>query len=54
VILVIAKAYDTVDRSFLSRIMEAVGCGRPMARWVQLLLSDTQASTVVYSHVSKA
>jgi hypothetical protein len=54
VILDIAKAYDTVDRSFLFRIMEAAGCGRPMLRWVQLLLSDTRAYTVVNSHVSKA
>jgi exonuclease III len=32
VILDIAKAYDTVDRSFLFRIMAAAGCGRPMVR----------------------
>jgi hypothetical protein len=54
VILDIAKAYDTVDRSFLFRIMEAAGCGRPMLRWVQLLLSDTRAYTVVSGHVSQA
>jgi hypothetical protein len=30
VILNIAKAYDTVDRSFVFRIMEAAGCGRPI------------------------
>jgi hypothetical protein len=53
-ILDIAKAYDTVDRSFLFRIMEAAGCERPMVRWVQLLLSDTRTYTVVHSHVSKA
>jgi hypothetical protein len=29
VILDIAKAFDTVDRSFVFRIMEAAGCGRP-------------------------
>jgi hypothetical protein len=49
VILNIAKAYDTVDWSFLFRIMEAAGCGRPMVRWVQLLLSDTRAYTMVGS-----
>jgi hypothetical protein len=54
VILDIAKAYDTVDRSFLFRIMEAAGCGRPIVRWVQLLLSDTRAYTMVHGHVSKA
>jgi hypothetical protein len=54
VILDIAKAYDTVDRSFLFRIMEAARCGRHMLRWVQLLLSDTRAHTVVNGHVSKA
>jgi hypothetical protein len=43
VILDIVKAYDTVDGSFLFRIMEAAGCGRPMVRWVQLLLSDISA-----------
>jgi hypothetical protein len=54
VILDIAKAYDTVDRSFLFHIMAAAGCGRPMVRWVQLPLSDTRAYTVVHRHVSKA
>jgi hypothetical protein len=54
VMLDIAKAYDTVDRSFMFGIMEAAGCGRPMARWVLLLLSDTRAYTVVHVHVSKA
>jgi hypothetical protein len=43
VILDIAKAYDTVDRSSLFRTMVAAGCGRPMAWWVHLLLSDTRA-----------
>jgi hypothetical protein len=67
----IAKAFDTVDRSFSFRIMEAAGCGRPMPhgwvmrndpcgrpmqrlRWVQLLLSDTRAYTVVNGHVTKS
>jgi hypothetical protein len=40
VILGIAKAYNTVDRSILLRIMEAAGCGRPLLRWVQLLVSN--------------
>jgi hypothetical protein len=52
VILDIAKAYDTMDRSFLFRIMEAAGYGRPMVQWVQLLLSDTRVYTVVHGHVS--
>jgi hypothetical protein len=52
VILDIAKAYDTLDRSFLFRIMAAAG--RPMVRWFQLLLSDTRAYTIVHGHVSKA
>jgi hypothetical protein len=42
VILDIAKAYDTVDRSFLFHIIAAAGCGQPMVQWVQLLLSGTQ------------
>jgi hypothetical protein len=51
VILDIAKAYGTVDRSFLFRIMQTAGCGRSIVRWVQLLLSDTRAYTVVYGRL---
>jgi hypothetical protein len=50
VILGVAKAYDTVDRSFLFRIMEAAGRGRPMPRWVQ----RHSCMAVVNGHVSKA
>jgi hypothetical protein len=44
VILNISKAYDTVDRSFLFRIMEAAGCRRPMLRG-----SSCCAATFVHS-----
>jgi hypothetical protein len=54
VILDIAKAYDALDRFFLFRIMAAAGCGRPMVRWVQVLLSDTRAYAIGHGHVSKA
>ena len=47
-----AKAYDTVDRSFLLQVMGAMGAGGGMAAWVRTLLSDTQAMAVVNGHVS--
>lgn len=47
-----AKAYDTVDRSFLLAVMGEMGAGGGMAAWVRTLLSDTQAVAVVNGHVS--
>jgi hypothetical protein len=35
------------DRPFLLRIKEAARRGRPMLRWVQLLISDTRAPSLV-------
>ena len=37
------KAYDTVDRSFLLKVMEVMGCGPRFRRTVKLLLADTRA-----------
>jgi hypothetical protein len=41
VILDVPKAYDNVSWPFLFRITASDGCGQPMLRWGQLLLSDT-------------
>jgi Reverse transcriptase (RNA-dependent DNA polymerase) len=54
VMLDIAKAYDTVDRAFLLRIMRAHGAFAGMRSWVELLLRDTDASTCVRGHSSRA
>jgi hypothetical protein len=48
----IAKAFDTGDRRFLVRLMEAMGASQGMVGWVELLLSDTAASAVVNGAVS--
>ncbi|PNW81490.1 hypothetical protein CHLRE_06g246958v5 [Chlamydomonas reinhardtii] len=37
------KAYDTVDRTFLSEAMEAAGAGPNLRGWVHTLLADTRA-----------
>jgi exonuclease III len=42
-----AKAYDTVDRSFLREVMEAMGAGEGLLQWVGTLLSDTHAMALV-------
>lgn len=48
-----AKAYDTIDRSFLYQVMEVMGVGEGFLGWVKMLLSDTYACAVVNGHVSK-
>ena len=40
----IAKAFDTVDRSFLFDAMAALGASPGMVNWARLLLHDTRAS----------
>ena len=54
VLLDIAKAYDTVDRTFLYQVMRAHGADDGMVRWVQLLLQDTRALACIQGHVSRA
>lgn len=48
-----AKAYDTIDREFLYRVMECMGAGAPFIRWVKMLLHNTRACAVVNGHVSR-
>ena len=48
----VAKAYDTVDRSFLQRVMAAMGAGPALASWVATLLHDTRARAVVNGFAS--
>ena len=46
------KAYDTVDRAFLLAVMESLGAGPDLLRWVGLLLSDTRARALVNGFIS--
>lgn len=46
------KAYDTVDRSFLLRVMEATGAGGGFVDWIRTLLTNTNAAASVNGHVS--
>jgi exonuclease III len=41
------KAYDTVNRAFLLRILSEFGVGAGFIKWVSMLLSDTRALAVV-------
>jgi Reverse transcriptase (RNA-dependent DNA polymerase) len=41
------KAYDTVNRDFLLRILSEFGVGAGFVKWVSLLLFDTRALAVV-------
>jgi hypothetical protein len=52
-VLDIAKAYDTVGRGFLVRVMRAQGASEGMIRWVTLLLSDPRAVARVGGCVSR-
>ena len=49
-----AKAYDTVDRSFLYQAMEVLGLGGGLLAWVRALLTGTKAMAIVNGHVSLA
>ena len=49
-----AKAYDTVDRSFLFEAMDALGLGAGLQAWVRALLTGTRAMAVVNGHASLA
>lgn len=48
-----AKAYDTVDRDFLLAIMETLGAGTQLLRWVRLFLQCTNARAQVMGRLSK-
>ena len=47
-----SKAYDTCRRLFLKKIMETVGAGPDLLRWVDILLSDTFNACMVNGHIS--
>ena len=47
------KAYDTVDRAFLLKVMRELGLGAGFLRWSQLLLSGTRAAALVNGHLSR-
>ena len=48
-----AKAYDTVDRSFLFAAMRTMGAGEQLVRWAQMLLTNTQARACVNGYESE-
>ena len=41
----ISKAYDTLDRDFIFRIMHTMGSSPGMVNWARILLHNTRAST---------
>ena len=45
------KAYDTIDRLFLLRLMHAAKAPIPMLKWVALLLSNTTAQGIVNGYI---
>lgn len=47
------KAYDTVLRPFLYKVLEAKGVGKDFTHWVMLLLSETCTSARVNGYISK-
>ena len=47
------KAYDTVSRPFLLRIMQEAGAGEGLCFWASTLLSSTQAAACANGHVSE-
>ena len=47
------KAYDTVDRAFLGKLMRAMGVPEAFMSWVELLLGDTRARCCVNGFVSR-
>jgi exonuclease III len=42
------KAYDTIDREFLLAVMERLGVGAGMLRWVRLLHTATRSAALVH------
>jgi len=53
VFLDMRKAYDTVSREFLFRVMEAVGAGTGLVRWARTILTDTTTAAMVNGYVSQ-
>jgi exonuclease III len=47
------KAYDTVSRAFLFKVMEVMGVGAGWLRWVSALLTDTRTMAVVNGAASR-
>ena len=47
-----AKAYDTIDRSFLLQVMERTGVGWATLHWIKLLLSNTTSRALVNGFIS--
>jgi exonuclease III len=47
------KAYDTMSRAFLFKLLEAAGLGGGFLTWVKLLLTDTKACACVNGFLSK-
>ncbi len=47
IFLDISKAFDTVDRQFLFKVMAVLGASDGMVAWTRLLLTGTTASTNV-------
>ena len=43
----VCKAYDTVDRGYLTATLENLGAGAGFLGWVQLTLKDTRAVAAV-------
>jgi len=52
VFLDFAKAYDTVSRPFLLRLLHAFGLGPSFGSWVSVLLSNTKASATMSGFTS--
>lgn len=48
------KAYDTVRRGFMLGVMQVVGAGDGLVRWVRTILTGTAAAANVNGHVSAA
>ena len=46
------KAYDIVDRDFLFKVMEVMGCGAHFRRIVRTLLTDTRARVEINGELS--
>ena len=47
------KAYDTLDRGFLTAVLQQMGLGEGFIKWVRLLLSETYAAAKVNGFVSE-
>ena len=43
----VSKAFDTVDREFMFRVMETMGASPGMVRWARLILTTTTSTTHV-------